>query len=123
MCFSKRKDAAKSADIERGKFVEQQRQFEMKKRELLEKESQLQSQQSELEMRIGQAKDQKVRILFARRKNFANNFELIAHCCDTYWMVLSHYCSKLLSMQGKRVKRSNKNSSQNCKHSRTATSN
>lgn len=57
---SKQKDAAKSADIERSKFIEQQRQFEGKKRELLEKESQLQSQQSELDMRIGQAKDQKV---------------------------------------------------------------
>lgn len=72
MC-SKRQDAAKSADIERGKFIEQQRQFEVKRRELLEKESQLQSQHSELEMRIGQAKDQKVRMLLA--KNFANNFE------------------------------------------------
>lgn len=55
------KDAAKSADTERSKFVEQQRQFEQKKRELLEKEIQLRAQQDELEMRIGQAKDQKVK--------------------------------------------------------------
>lgn len=54
------KDAAKSADTERGKFVEQQRQFELKKRELLEKESELQSQQNELQLNIAQAKDQKV---------------------------------------------------------------
>lgn len=54
------KDAAKSADIERGKFVEQQRQFELKKRELLEKESELQTQQNELHLKMAQAKDQKV---------------------------------------------------------------
>lgn len=55
-----KKDAAKSADIERGKLVEQQRQLELRKRELLEKESKFQTQQSELELRINEAKDQKV---------------------------------------------------------------
>lgn len=55
-----KKDAAKSADIERENFIEQQRKHELKKRELMEKESMLQAQQSELELRISQAKDQKV---------------------------------------------------------------
>lgn len=60
LLISTKKDAAKSADIERGKFMEQQRQFELKKREVLEKENQLQAQQNELDLRISQAMEQKV---------------------------------------------------------------
>lgn len=56
----KNQDATKSADVEREKFIEQQRRLESKRRELMEKESQLQTQQSELDMRISQARDQKV---------------------------------------------------------------
>ncbi|XP_031622610.1 interaptin [Contarinia nasturtii] len=52
-------DAAKSADAEREKLIEQQRKHEFKKRELLEKERMLQAQQNEVEIRINEAKDQK----------------------------------------------------------------
>lgn len=65
--YENKKDAAKSADIERGKYAEQQRQLDMKKRELLEKESKLQAQQSELELRINEAKDQKVHYISFQR--------------------------------------------------------
>lgn len=54
------KDAAKSADIERENFIEQQRKYELKKRELMERECMLQAQQQELEHKISEAKDQKV---------------------------------------------------------------
>ena len=73
-----KKDAAKSADIERENFIEQQRKHEMKKRELMEKESMLNAQQSELELRISQAKDQKVRTLCGQ--NLSTYFPIF--CCS-----------------------------------------
>lgn len=48
------------ADTEREKLVELQQKLEFRKRELIDKETHLQSKQSEMELCINQAKDQKV---------------------------------------------------------------
>lgn len=61
------KDATNSAEIQRAKLLEQQRRNDMRKHELMEKESRLQSQQNELELRISQAKDQTVSVTLYNR--------------------------------------------------------
>lgn len=46
--------------MEREKFVEIQRKFESKRRELIDKEKTIQSKQFELETRLSETSDQKV---------------------------------------------------------------
>lgn len=79
------KDATKQADTEREKFVELQQKHEFKRRELIDKETQLQAKQSELELNINRAKDQK------------RTAEQITKSCKS---MEQKYLAKLQSLQG-----------------------
>lgn len=96
------KDAAKSADIERENLIEQQRKHEMKKRELMEKESMLNAQQSELELRISQAKDQKVKPLCIHQHIFPSSAveKFIFKSIQKSSKIFSHFSSHSSTASG-----------------------